>query len=109
MASFSRFPGEKKKRENAREPAMRARIQSCAWVFSRLSWASFVSLESRQACLSQLTALNGISVSSQPLYYGAPEGTRKLKSLSVSPAKTKKSRVSQLQKLKSFECHDYKN
>ena len=30
--------------------------------------ASFVSLESRQACLLQLTTLSGILVSSQPLY-----------------------------------------
>ena len=94
---FFSIPWRKKKDERTRESLL------CGLGFS------LVSLESRQACLSQLTALNGISVSSQPLYYGAPEGTRKLKSLSVSPAKTKKSRVSQLQKLKSFECHDYKN
>ena len=73
---------KKKKDERTRESLL------CGLGFS------LVSLESLQACLSQLTALNGISVSSQPLYYGAPEGTRKLKSLSVSPAKTKKSRLS---------------
>ena len=45
-----------------------ARKDSGAWVFSRMCrW------ESRQACLSQLTALNGISVPSQPLYWSAEE------------------------------------
>ena len=39
-----------------------------SFLASTVKQVSFVLFESRQTCLSQLTALNGISVSSQPLY-----------------------------------------